>query len=208
MRAASAPAGTLVVKLNVDRFTQTNRRTAASGIATATLTGIQGAKTSVKQRVTLSAGSGSTCKVLHLFLQQLNLKLLGLNADLDKVQLDITGKKGGGVLGDLFCALSKGLKKDALRAAERSARRPPGARAVAAGEAASRRPPGQAPRDSQVLDLVLGPAEPEPAPASSSTSTRSTCRSPPLPAAACWATCSAGWASRRRPSYMRPLARA
>ena len=117
MRAASAPAGTLVVKLNVDRFTQTSRRTAASGIATATLTGVQGAKTSVKQRVTLSAGSGSTCKVLHLFLQQLNLRLLGLNADLDKVQLDITGKKGGGVLGDLFCALSKGLKKSSLRAA-------------------------------------------------------------------------------------------
>ena len=38
MHAATAPAGTLVVKLNVDRFAQKNRKTSASGVATATLT--------------------------------------------------------------------------------------------------------------------------------------------------------------------------
>lgn len=156
MRAAAAPAGQLVVKLNVDRFSQKRNQTTASGIATATLTGVQGAKTSVKQRVTLSAAKGSTCKVLHLFLQQLNLRLLGLNADLDKVQLDITGRKGGGVLGDLFCALSKGLKKSSLRAANaRLAAHPVRALSLRANLVAQTAQAGAA--SCQVLDLVLGP---------------------------------------------------
>ena len=155
-RAASAPQGRLVVKLNVDRFVQKNRRTSASGVATATLTGVTGAKTTIKQRVTLAAGSGSTCKVLHLFLQQLDLKLLGLNAHLDQVQLDITGKKGGGVLGDLFCALSKGLKKSSLRAANaKLAAHPVRAMTLRANIAQQIRQAG-AP-NCQVLDLVLGP---------------------------------------------------
>lgn len=156
MRAASAPAGKLVVKLNVDRFVQKNRRTSASGIATATLTGVSGAKTSIRQRVTLAAGSGSTCKVLHLFLQQLDLKLLGLNAHLDKVQLDITGQKGGGVLGDLFCSLAKGLKKSSLRTANaRLARHP--VRAMTLTARIAQQTTTAAAGSCQVLDLVLGP---------------------------------------------------
>ena len=156
MHAATAPAGTLVVKLNVDRFAQKNRKTSASGVATATLTGVSGATTSIKQRVTLAAGSGSTCKVLHLFLQQLDLKLLGLNAHLDKVQLDITGQKNGGVLGSLFCSLSKGLKASSLKAANaRLASHPVRAMTLRAHLTAQTAQAG-APV-CQVLDLVLGP---------------------------------------------------
>ncbi|MEA2256748.1 MAG: hypothetical protein QOG35_2793, partial [Solirubrobacteraceae bacterium] len=103
------PSGRLVVSVKIDRFVAKGARASAQGTATAILTGVSGQKTSIKQKVTLTAATGSSCKVLHLFLQQLDLKLLGLNAHLDKVQLDITGKRSGGVLGKLFCQLSQGV---------------------------------------------------------------------------------------------------
>lgn len=55
----------------------------------------------------LTASTGGSCRVLHLFLNELNLQLLGLTAHLDKVTLDITGQPHGGVLGSLFCRLAR-----------------------------------------------------------------------------------------------------
>ncbi|MEA2393072.1 MAG: hypothetical protein QOJ82_963 [Solirubrobacteraceae bacterium] len=117
------PSGRLVVSVKIDRFAAKGARASAQGTATAILTGVSGQTTSIKQKVTLTAAAGSSCKVLHLFLQQLDLQLLGLNAHLDKVQLDITGKRSGGVLGS--CSASSRRASAAARCARptRSSRR-------------------------------------------------------------------------------------
>jgi hypothetical protein len=73
----------------------------ATGQVTARLTDNGGHVTTVHARVALSAASGGNCRVLHLFLNELTLTLLGLHAHLDKVQLDVTGDPHGGVLGSL-----------------------------------------------------------------------------------------------------------
>lgn len=51
-------------------------------------------------------GAAVTCPVLDLILGPLNLNLLGLVVDLNRVHLSITATAGGGALGDLFCSLS------------------------------------------------------------------------------------------------------
>lgn len=64
----------------------------------------------ITQRVT-SAQAGNSppvCQVLNLIVGPLNLELLGLVVDLNKVKLDITATRGAGALGDLFCKLADG----------------------------------------------------------------------------------------------------
>jgi hypothetical protein len=152
----AAPSGRLVVRVAIQHLVPHGRRADAQGTATATLTGVGGHKTSIKQKVTLTAAAGSSCKVLHLFLQELDLKLLGLNAHLDKVQLDITGTRSGGVLGKLFCQLSQGISNRSLRAANaRLAARP--ARALYLQARLVQQQATPAAPVCQVLDLVLGP---------------------------------------------------
>jgi hypothetical protein len=50
--------------------------------------------------------SNGTCEILNLVLGPLDLTLLGLNVFLDTVTLIITAEQGGGLLGDLLCAIS------------------------------------------------------------------------------------------------------
>ncbi len=70
------------------------------------MTDHKGHGSTLKPRAALAASTGGACQVLHLSSNQLSLNLLGLNAQLDKVVLDITGNPGGGVLGSLFCKLA------------------------------------------------------------------------------------------------------
>jgi hypothetical protein len=98
--------GKLSVGVKVDRFTAHGRRLDAQGVVKAVLTDNAGHQKVIRQRVTLRAKSGGGCRVLHLRLDQLDLTLLGLNAHLDKVILDITGKRSEGILGRLFCQLA------------------------------------------------------------------------------------------------------
>ncbi|ULE33781.1 hypothetical protein [Mycobacterium sp. IDR2000157661] len=49
-----------------------------------------------------------TCEVLSLILGPLDLQLLGLRVQLNQVELLITAIPGGGLLGDLLCALAGG----------------------------------------------------------------------------------------------------
>jgi hypothetical protein len=123
---ASAPARPAHLKVGVEvlRFAASGRSLRATGLVTATLTDGTGQVRSVHSTVALSAAAGGGCRVLHLFLNELNLQLLGLNAHLEKVQLDITGNANGGVLGSLFCRLAR-AKVASARAAE--------ARALTAG---------------------------------------------------------------------------
>ncbi len=122
-----------------------------------------GHRSTVRTQVALAASTGGACQVLHLSLNQLSLNLLGLNAHLDKVVLDITGNPGGGVLGSLFCKLARAKVASVARAAD--------ARALTAAvqrrrghvlrfsafvnPAASANPAATA--TCPVLDLVVGP---------------------------------------------------
>jgi hypothetical protein len=128
---------------------------------TARLTDSTGRSSVVRQQVVLTAQAAAGCRVLHLVLDKLSLKLLGLNADLDRVLLDITGKSTGGPLGSLFCKLAQ-AKIASTRAAA--------ARALTAGMrrggnhalrfSANLNPQATASQASptcQVLDLIVGP---------------------------------------------------
>jgi hypothetical protein len=159
--AASPPpkSGKLNVNIAITSFRVANGKTTANGLATATLSDNAGRITRIKQPVSLAVKSGGSCRILSLVLDQLNLNLLGLNVHLDKVNLQVTGHKGGGVLGSLFCKLANSRVKGkiaAARALTKRVRNKPvrplafsvPLRAVAA----------QSPSPScQVLTLVLGP---------------------------------------------------
>jgi hypothetical protein len=54
------------------------------------------------------AAQQQTCEVLELVLGPLDLNLLGLVVQLNRVRLTITAIRGGGLLGDLFCGLAGG----------------------------------------------------------------------------------------------------
>jgi hypothetical protein len=93
-------------------------------------------------------------------LEELDLTLLGLNVHLDKVDLRITGRRRGGVLGRLFCGLagaraskSQGEAVAALneRIGKRGLR--PFKLTVPVQAVASQAP------TCPVLDLVLGPLD-------------------------------------------------
>ncbi len=126
---SSAPAATtaptarparLAVGVEVLKFSGAGRSVKATGKVTASLTDDAGHSTTVHSIVALTAAAGGRCRVLHLFLNQLNLNLLGLNAHLDKVQLDITGQPKGGVLGSLFCRLARARVASARASAARA----------------------------------------------------------------------------------------
>jgi hypothetical protein len=117
--AASTPQGRLKVSVDVRRFRATSSGTKAEGTATATLGGLGGMPTTVKKKVRLSAAKSGGCTILSLDLDTLDLTLLGLNVHLDKVQLSLTGKRSGGVLGSLFCSLANAKVKAARASAAR-----------------------------------------------------------------------------------------
>jgi hypothetical protein len=53
-----------------------------------------------------TAAVGPTCPVLDLVVGPLNLDLLGLVVDLNRVHLSVVAEANGGVLGSLFCGLA------------------------------------------------------------------------------------------------------
>jgi hypothetical protein len=112
----AARGGRLSVGVEVLRFAAAGRSLKATGLVTAKLTDNAGHVRTVSSRVALTAAAGGGCRVLHLFLNELSLNLLGLNAHLDKVQLDVTGNPRGGVLGSLFCKLARAKIASAGRA--------------------------------------------------------------------------------------------
>lgn len=105
--------------LRMSYSTKSKKTTATADITGTVTDGDTGQKTTVRTRATLAASTKGSCKVLHLELEELRLNLLGLVAFLDRVELDVTGSKKGGILGQLFCRLSTGvdLPKPKRRAA-------------------------------------------------------------------------------------------
>ena len=104
--AGAAAAGRMTVKVDIARFKATKSGPVAIGTATATLRGLGGFPQTVTQRVRLAATNSGRCRILTLVLNQLDLTLLGLVIDLNRVHLTITAIRGGGILGDLFCGLA------------------------------------------------------------------------------------------------------
>ena len=103
---AQAAAGNATVQLDVTRFKATKAGPVAKGTAKATLRGLGGMPATVTQDVTLAQARRGSCRILTLTLDQLDLTLLGVNVHLDKVNLRVTGRRRGGVLGRLFCGLA------------------------------------------------------------------------------------------------------
>ncbi len=114
--AKTAGRSKMTVAVQVTRFTSNGRRLRATGKLSATITDYNGHKRTVRTTVGINASTGGGCRVLHLFLNQLHLDLLGLHAHLDKVNLNITGNPHGGVLGSLFCKLARAKISKAVRA--------------------------------------------------------------------------------------------
>ncbi len=116
---SAARPGRLAVGVEVLRFAAAGKSLRATGLVTARLTDNTGRTSTARSTVALTAAAGGNCRVLHLFLNELTLNLLGLHAHLDKVQLDITGDPNGGVLGSLFCRLAHARVASARAAAAR-----------------------------------------------------------------------------------------
>ena len=172
--ASSSNSGRVTVEAKIKRFAVVDRRIVARGVLRSRVTGggqTQAARTPVTFGVVAQRGR---CHVLTLTLDDLQLNLLGLNVDLSKVNLRIFAVRrgeGSGILGRLFCALSRSsirlgrgastaqaqkvvralntrLKDRPMRAFRATAR-------VSADDGASAAQAGTC----QVLRLVLGPLD-------------------------------------------------
>ena len=152
--------GRVTINVHVTRFASTASGPRAKGVAVATLQGLGGTPTTVRQRVNLAVSRQGRCNVLMLTLDTLDLTLLGLNVHLDKVDLRVTGRRRGGVLGSLFCTLAKAKVKTSSaahaaaklnRAVAKHPIRPLKLTVPVQAVAA------QATGVCKVLDLVLGP---------------------------------------------------
>jgi hypothetical protein len=89
----------------------------ANGILSGTLSRGNNTLGSVLQTVTFlvdtAQSSATACQILHLELGPLDLNLLGLRVQLNRVVLDITAIPGGGLLGDLLCSIANLLNPNA-----------------------------------------------------------------------------------------------
>jgi hypothetical protein len=103
---AATPRGKLHVQVDIKRFQRTRQGPVARGVAQATLGSLGSGPTTVRKRVTLQVAQRGRCNILTLTLDTLDLTLLGLNVHLDRVDLRVTGRRRGGVLGQLFCSLA------------------------------------------------------------------------------------------------------
>jgi hypothetical protein len=63
-------------------------------------------RTIVSQVTVPVTTANGTCTILHLQLGPLDLNVLGLLIHLDRIVLDISAQPGGGLLGDLLCAIA------------------------------------------------------------------------------------------------------
>jgi hypothetical protein len=156
---ATTPRGKLHVRVDIKRFQRTRQGPVARGVARATLGGLGTGPTTVSKRVTLQVARRGRCNILTLTLDTLDLTLLGLNVHLDRVELHVTGRRRGGVLGRLFCSLAGARVQPARvaaatlnrRIARRGTIRPIAFSVPLNGRAA------QATTTCNVLELTLGP---------------------------------------------------
>jgi hypothetical protein len=160
-QASARQGGDLTVDMTVHRFAQRRGKTIAKGIATAKLMQYNGQSTTIKAPITLAVKSAGSCKILSLVLDKLQLQLLGLNVNLDKVNLQVTGRRSGGVLGSLFCKLARAKVSSARASAIKRLNAHVGRRGLRplafTLPVAPKARESQAAPSCKVLDLVVGP---------------------------------------------------
>jgi hypothetical protein len=176
--ASAAPArdrGKVTVDVQIKRFAVADRKIVARGVLTSRVEGA-GQSEAARKAVTFAVDAQrGRCHVLTLTLDDLQLDLLGLRVDLSEVNLLIYAVRrgeGSGVLGRLFCALSRStirlgrgssaaqakkivaslntrLKEKPMRAFRATAR-------ISADDGARA---AQAAPSCRVLNLILGPLD-------------------------------------------------
>jgi hypothetical protein len=107
---ASSDRGKVTVDVQIKRFAVVDRKIVARGVLTSRIEGA-GQSQTARKRVTFAVvAQRGRCHVLTLTLDDLQLDLLGLRVDLSEVNLRIFAiprGEGSGVLGRLFCSLSR-----------------------------------------------------------------------------------------------------
>ena len=108
--SAQSDRGKVTVDVQIKRFAVADRKIVARGVLTSRVVGA-GESQAARKRVTFAVDAQrGRCQVLTLTLEDLQLDLLGLRVDLSEVNLRIYAiprGEGSGVLGRLFCALSR-----------------------------------------------------------------------------------------------------
>lgn len=108
--SASSDQSKVTVDVQIKRFAVADRRIVARGVLTSRVEGA-GSSEAARKAVTFAVqAQAGRCHVLTLTLDDLQLDLLGLRVDLSEVNLRIFAVRrgeGSGVLGRLFCALSR-----------------------------------------------------------------------------------------------------
>jgi hypothetical protein len=167
--------GTVAVDVEIKRFAVQQRRIVARGVLRSRVEGAgqsEAARKPVRLAVVAQAGR---CHVLTLKLDDLQLELLGLKVDLSEVNLRLFARpsgEGSGVLGRLFCTLSRstirvGRTRGSIALARRTVdslntrleERP--MRALSARARIAAGTPAQAAQvpSCRVLNLILGPLD-------------------------------------------------
>jgi hypothetical protein len=172
--AAKTGKATVAVDVQIERFALAGERIVARGVLRSRVEGA-GQAAAARRPVRLAvAAQGRNCHVLTLKLEDLQLELLGLKVDLSEVNLRLFARprgEGSGVLGRLFCTLSRstirvGGTRGSIALARRTVRslnsrledRP--MRALSA-VAQLRSPDAQVAQvpSCRVLNLILGPLD-------------------------------------------------
>lgn len=160
------PTRQVAVDVQVDRFAVVGRDIVARGSSTSRVRTRDGMVRTQRKAVRLAVSAGQSCRVLYLRLDDLQVKLLGLNVDTSTVTVRIAGDDRR-VLGRLFCQLAKSIKLERVtdaagvtRSLNRRLRGRPmevlGFRAALNQQQAPAPAPGQPPM-CPILDLTIGP---------------------------------------------------
>ena len=155
------------VDVKVDRFRVEDRHIVARGVATSNVTTRDGLVRTETQPVQLAVGAGDACRVLYLRLDDLQVKLLGLNLDTSTVTVRIHGESSR-VLGRLFCRLAQAISlqrtanvANLTRSLNRGLGGKPlqvlGVRAALYAQDAQATPDAAAVPACPILDLTIGP---------------------------------------------------
>jgi len=94
--------------LHIDHFAVENNAVIAIGRVTSGTASVpfRTPVTIESDTTTSELSAKDACPILHLVLGPLDLNLLGLRIQLNRVVLDITAEPGGGLLGDLLCGVA------------------------------------------------------------------------------------------------------
>jgi len=163
----SASRRRATVNVRVDRFAAQGHHLVAQGVASSSVLTRDGIVRRQTKQVSLTVGAGDSCRVLYLRLDDLHVRLLGLDLNTSTITVRIKGDKSA-VLGRLFCQLSDAIRLQRVGDAPRIARslnhqldgKPMnvlGLRTALNAQTAQQPPAPDQTTTCPLLDLTLGP---------------------------------------------------